>query len=187
MGDQNEGLKVSNLVIGVLIFLVVVAAVVAFVMWGSNRFNGAVSDMQDTVDGVDIAKYNQYDENEVSGSDVLTAAKTYRNMEMAIFVSTKKLNGSVYDLTQNYDAVGAYETFGYNGGGDAATTLQFDQDSGKFTAEILVVSPTNNTNYTHMTTKGQDAYINSNGKYWASLVFDEETGEVAGILFRQTK
>ena len=186
MGDQNEGLKVSNIVIGVLIFLVVVSAVVAFVMWGANKFNQSTADLEDTVTGVEIARFNQYDENDVSGSDVLAAAKTYRTSEMAIFVSTKKLNsGSVYDLSDAVDELGDYEAFGYNGNG--ADDLEFNDETGHFEASILVAEPENNTNYTHLSTKGQDAYINSNGRYWATLVYDADVQEVAGILFRQIK
>ena len=187
MGDQNEGVKVSNIVIGVLVFAVIAAAVIAFVMWGANRFNKAQSDLADTVEGVDIARFNQYDDNEVSGTDVLTAVKTYRNMDMCIFVSTKKQNGgNVYDLTQDASLLSTVTAYGHNG---QQAQVAWDADKGKFTANILVADNQlqNNTNVTPLTTKGQDPYVNQQGKFWATLVYDSDTMDVAGILFRQTK
>lgn len=192
MGDQNEGTKVVNIVVGVLLMLVVMAAVVAFVMWGAGKFNSTQKDMQDQVNAVEIAKYNQYDDNEVSGTDVLTAVKTYKNSDMCIFVSTKKMNGgAVYDFSR--DDITAAPTgnkvyaVGTNAKSDGSQTIEYNNDMQKFAAEVIVDNPANNSNYTKLTTKDQDPYINPNGKFWACLVYDKYTEEVAGILFRQTK
>lgn len=187
MGEQNEGTKIVGIVVGILLFLVVMAAVVGLVMWGTNKFNSTNSTMQEQVTGVENAIYTAYDEAEVSGSDVLAACKTYKNSSMNIYVSTKKQNGGFYDFTTGTaDALSTYEAFGYNGQ-SGTTALQFNPDEGHFTDEVLVESPQANVTYQHLTTKGSDSYVNQNGKFWASLVYDSETGEVAGVLFRQTK
>lgn len=187
MGEQNEGTKIVGIVVSILLFLVVMAAIVGLVMWGTNKFNSTQSTMQDQVTGVENAIYTAYDESEVSGSDVLAACKTYKNSSMNIYVSTKKQNGGFYDFnTVTADTLGTYEAFGYNGQ-SGTTALAFNADTGHFEDEVLVETPTSNPSYQHLTTKGNDSYVNQNGKFWASLVYDTETGEVAGVLFRQTK
>lgn len=187
MGEQNEGTKIVGIVVSILLFLVVMAAIVGLVMWGTNKFNSTQSTMQEQVTGVENAVYTAYDETEVSGSDVLAACKTYKNSSMNIYVSTKAQNGSFYDFnTGTADALGTYEAFGYNGA-NCTTSLQFSADDGHFIDNVLVTGPSANASYQHLTSKGNPAYVNQNGKFWSSLVYDSETGEVAGVLFRQTK
>ncbi len=191
MGDQNEGTKVINIVIAILLFIMVAAAVFGVVMWGLNKYNETQADLTDQVDSMEIAKYSMYDEMEVSGTDVLTAVKTYKDLEMCVFVVTKKMNGgSVYTFgTGGSDPIDdcTPAAYGYNGNNLTGQALQYDDDLGGFAAEVLVAQPDNNKNVTPLTTKGDDSYVNQKGKFWASLVYDKDTGEVAGVLFRQTR
>lgn len=186
MGDQNEGTKIVGIVVSILLFLVVMAAIVGLVMWGTNKFNSTQSTMQDQVTGVENAIYTAYDEMEVSGSDVLAACKTYRNSTMNIYVSTKKLNGgNAYDFTQaTAPTLSTCYAVGYHVNNNDPT---LNANTGHYEAEILTASPTAGTGYQALSTKGNDAYVNPNGKFWSSLVYDTDSGEVAGILFMQTK
>lgn len=191
MGDQNEGTKVVNIVIAILVFMVVAAAMIGFVMWGANKFNEAQSDLTDTVNGMDVSKYNAYDAKTVSGADLISAAKTYRDMEMAIFVSTKKMNGgSPYDPATAPDALATgtgCQGFGYHMEGNPAPT--YDADNGRWLMDPSISDPDlkNNGNFAPLTTKGNDAYINQAAKFYAELVWDVDTEEVTGILFRQVE
>lgn len=191
MGENNEGTKITGIVVGILLFLIVMAAVVGLVMWATGKFNTTQSKMQEQVSGVENAIYAAYDETEISGADVLAACKTYKNSSMNIYVSTKKLNGSFYDFTSASNAsqlnsVGGCAAFGYNvASADQKPT--YDEGTGHFVDTVLVSNPTSNTAFQPLTAKGSESYVNQNGKFWSSLVYDTDTGEVAGILFRQTK
>lgn len=188
MGDQNEGTKVANIVIAILVFLVVAAAMIGFVMWGANKFNEAQSDLTDTVNGMDVSKYNAYDAKTVSGADVISAAKIYRDMDIAIFVSTKKMapNQAYYDPANNPDALNDCTGFGYHVGGTSAPTPTYDSTTGRWHIAIADLTD-NNGNFAPLTTKGKPEYINQAAKFYAELVWDDDTEEVTGILFRQVE
>lgn len=194
MGDQNEGTKVVNIVIAILVFMVVAAAMIGFVMWGANKFNEAQSDLTDTVNGMDVSKYNAYDAKYVSGADVISAAKTYRDMEMTIFIGTKKMHGGQgYDVTTAVSdgaQVSDGKAFGYHalGGASGANNIPtWSEDTGHWQVILSDPQNKNDNNFAGLTTKGQPEYINQAARFYAELVWDEDTEEVAGILFRQVE
>jgi len=191
MGEQNESTKIIGIVVGILLFLVVMAAVVGLVMWGTGKFNSTQSTLQDQVDALDEAIYTAYDEVEVSGSDVLAACKTYKNIDMLIVVSTKAHNGNAfYDVTKSdflkapnkYYAVGT----GAEPGKTENSDIEYDEDAGHFIATVSG-STNKNSQYSTLSSKGNSACINSSGRFYAQLIYDADTSNVAGILFRQTK
>lgn len=192
MGDQNEGTKVVNIVIAILVFMVVAAAMIGFVMWGANKFNEAQSDLTDTVNGMDVSKYNAYDAKYVSGADVISAAKTYRDMEMTIFIGTKKKHGGFYTVTavNDGDTASDVKALGYHAKADgtgAQGVPTWSDATGHW--EVALSEPDNNNdnNFSVLTTKGQDYYVNQAARFYAELVWDTETEEVAGIIFRQVE
>lgn len=190
MGDQNEATKVIGIVVAILLFLVVMAAVVGLVMWGTGKLNTTQSTVQDQVDALDSAIYTAYDEVEVSGSDIMAACKTYKNSDMLIVVSTKKHNSDKFYDTADPNFLKEPGTYYALGTGAEAGTgkcdISYDATAGYFTATVSG-SKANNAQYSTLSSKANDACVNSSGRFWASLIYDKDTSNVAGILFRQTK
>lgn len=205
--NAEEGVSLAKMAVTVLLVVLIIGAVVAIVYAAYSWFTSGSDKLTDQVVSIDKSSFSQYDDQTVSGTDVLSAMKSYRESEICIFVSNLKNQGGTYDATAtslgavpNYcaltsDAKGATNTSGSSitVNGVEIPTSALTQNNGQWqiaNAGLQWNSNTNqterNTNFSPTTTNSNtDCYVKSSAKWYANLVYDPSTGEICGILFRQ--
>lgn len=194
MDDGKEGMSVVKIALGIIILLVLVGVVFAIVRLGTSKVNSAQNDLADNMDSAELMQYSRYDNAEVVGSDVLTAVKNYQNSNIKIFVANKEGNGgNAYDVTQlaGGTALGSVYSYGYMGVSGSADTAPVLASNGTFEADIIpdnVANEAFNLDFSPLSNKNNRAqYVRQGGRYWGYLVYDQNTGTLAGLLFVQIK
>lgn len=198
--NSEEGTSLAKMAVSVLLVVLVIGAVVTVVYMAYSWFTSGSEKLGDQVNSLDSSAYSQYDDKQITGTDVLTALKTYRDSDVAIFIDNGKL-GDGYDptkdaaTTKNYCALATEEqdkeeanTYvidlncqegkWYIGGTGEKKDVIFDETTGM---------SKRNTNFSPTQTKGDaydKSYVSQKANFYSNLVYDSED-EVCGILFRR--
>lgn len=190
--NSEEGTSLAKMAVTVLLVVLVIGAVVAIVYKAYSWFNSGADKLGDQVNSIDSSSYSTYDDAQVSGTDVLTCLKTYRDSDIAIVICNGKAGNSSYSASGNTDAVG----YNYCGLIKSVTanqqcTVKYDNTTGQYQVDEMDWNQdtglTNrNTNFSPTTSKSNTAqYVKQGGQFYSNLIYDLSTGEVCGILFRQ--
>ncbi len=208
--NAEEGVSLAKMAVTVLLVVLIIGAVVAIVYAAYSWFTSGSDKLTDQVVSIDKSSFSQYDDQTVSGTDVLSAMKSYRESEICIFVANLKCQGGSYQASPtaalqvpNYCAlasdVGTVAADGtltisqskdYNGVKTPAAELKINGGRWEIKTGLLWNQNTNqterNTNFSPTTTNANtDCYVKGSAKWYANLVYDPSTGEICGILFRQ--
>lgn len=197
--NSEEGMSMAKMAVTVLLVILVIGAVVTIVYAAYSWFSSGTDKLTDTVTSIDKSSFSQYDDQQVSGSAVLAALKSYRESDIAIFVSNASLGAysadGISNSVKNYCALvkGATEVTSGANKGTYDVKLTYTSD-GKYTFESFAytddtgVSINRNTNFSPTTTVGaSNSYVKQSAKWYAKLVYDASTDEIGGILFMQMK
>lgn len=187
--NSEEGMSMAKMAVTVLLVVLVIGAVVALVYAAYSWFSGGSDKLGDTVTSIDKSSFSQYDDAQVQGVDVLSALKSYRESDIAIFVCNTSCGG--YTSTPATVKCFAYCALPSGWTGGTQNSLNYNNNRYEF-AGFKYVDPNNpvtiekNTNFSPTTTPGSaDTYVKQSGSWYANLVYDSTTDEIAGILFRQ--
>lgn len=189
--NSEEGMSMAKMAVTVLLVVLVIGAVVALVYAAYSWFSGGSDKLADTVTSIDKSSFSQYDDAQVSGTGVLSALKSYRESDIAIFIANTKCQPSGFKqppestncfvycaLPKDWEA-GKQKSLTYN-----ATTSRFEFESFQYDASNVNIKK--NTNFSPTTTAGSaDTYVKQSANWYANLVYDSSTDEIAGIIFRQ--
>lgn len=188
--NSEEGVSLAKMAVTVLLVVLVIGAVVAIVYAAYSWFSSGSDKLGNQVTSIDKSSYSQYDDSQVSGTDVLSALKTYRESDIAIFVCNSAKGGYSTSSTVKVNDYCALIT-GAKLNASKNYEVSLTQDSGRFTCADYSydedgITPLRNTNFSPTTTTANtDAFVKQSAKWYANLVYSETTGDVAGILFRQ--
>ena len=98
--NSDEGISLAKMAVAVLLVVLVIGAVVAIVYKAYSWFNSGADKLGDQVNSIDSSSYSTYDDSQVSGTDVLTALKTYRDSDIAIVIAvSESATSSAYTST----------------------------------------------------------------------------------------
>lgn len=194
--DSKEGMDLAKTAVTVLLVVLVIGAIVALVYTAYSWFNSGTDKLSDQVNSIDASSYSQYDDAQCSGTDVLTALKTYRDSDIAIFIANSDSTCTKYDPAFSGGAVNCFNYCGLAEGVTAGTVCSVVEYNNADLPSCFSVSAmqwdTNtgltvrNTNFSPTTNKGNaPTYVKQGGQFYSNLVYDRSTGEVCGILFRQ--
>ncbi|MCM1234715.1 MAG: hypothetical protein NC489_31825 [Ruminococcus flavefaciens] len=179
----------AKMAVTVLLVVLIIGAVVAIVYKAYSWFNSGADKLGDQVNSIDSSSYSTYDDSQVTGTDVLTALKSYRDSNIAIIIVNSQ-NGGYADAAssaQGYNYCGLVK----GSTADNPVTINYDSTAGQWSvpemewdnATGLVVR---NTNFSPTTSKNKkDQFVKQGGQFYSNLIWDQSTGEVCGILFRQ--
>lgn len=211
--NSEEGMSLAKMAVTVLLVVLVIGAVVAIVYAAYAWYTKGTDKLTDQVVSIDKSSFSQYDNAQVSGSDVLSALKTYRESDIAIIICNLNNQGGTF--TQPKTGEGATDTSvaGYNycalinvatvnekgevtktdaQTADALATVNWKTKDGYWSVAGLAfdqgdkVSLKRNTNFSPTTTQGDAAhFVKQSANWYANLITDKSTGDVCGILFRQ--
>ena len=195
--NSEEGVSLAKMAVTVLLVVLVIGAVVAVVYMAYSWFTSGTDKLGDTVNSLDSSSYAQYDDNQCSGTDVLTALKSYRDADIAILIANGKCG-----TDSNYDPTGNTTT-AYNYCGCVSSVVSgtpptintkpkvtLNKVDGRWEVDSMYWDTSSgltvrNTNFSPTTNKGNAAtYVRQNAEFYSNLVYDKSTGEVCGILFR---
>lgn len=203
--NSEEGMSMAKMAVTVLLVVLVIGAVVAIVYAAYSWFGSGTDKLADNVTSISDSAMSQYDDQIVSGSDVLAALKNYRNADVAIFVcNATNQSGSGFNATpqaglkaNNYCALVSGVSEPNNTSDHSYTYTLGVANSDKtysgqyvFTAGFSYgndgISINHNTNFSPTTTTAySDTFVKQSADWYANLVYDDLTGDVAGIIFRQ--
>ena len=200
--DGNEGMSMAKMAVAVLLVVLLIGAVVGLVYAAYSWFNSGSDKLANTVTALDKSALSEYDSKQVSGTKVLTAMKQYRESDVAILVANKSTQGGSFDMSattltnvNNYCALAglaAKANSGQTSTGDVYNLASLGKDSdGKwsfagFQTQQGGISTTKNTNFSPTSLPSSAAtYVKPSATWFAELVYDSNTNEVGGILFRQ--
>ena len=189
--NSEEGVSLAKMAVTVLLVVLVIGAVVAIVYKAYSWFNSGADKLGDQVNSIDSSSYSTYDDAQVTGTDVLTALKSYRDSNIAIVISNNQVSGGGYTDP-------AANTPGYNYCGlikgaapDSVVTVNYDSTKGQFHVDEMDWNldtglVNRNTNFSPTTNKSKkEQFVKQGGQFYANLIWDDSTGEVCGIIFRQ--
>lgn len=198
--NSEEGMSMAKMAVTVLLVVLVIGAVVALVYAAYSWFSSGSDKLGDTVTSIDKSSFSQYDDAQVSGTDVLSALKSYRESDIAIFVVNKNLGGykSTPDASTEcyaFCALPASPSFSLqSGAADAGAykgSVTYDSTKGRFEFAGFQydgsgVNITKNTNFSPTTTAAKsNTYVKQSATWYSNIVYDSMTDEIAGIIFRQ--
>ena len=204
--DNQEGMSMAKMAVAILLVLLVIGAVVGIVYAAYSWFSSGSDKLANNVTSISDSAMAQFDDKQVSGSDVLSALKNYRNSDVAIFVANLENEGGSFNkavavpsaAVSNYCALAAtpvpaaasrhsYEAKALLELGATGKTYagQYVMKNG-FAYDTDGVTIKRNTNFSPTTTTGySDTFVKQSADWYANLVYDGKTGDVCGIMFRQ--
>lgn len=195
--NSEEGMSMAKMAVTVLLVILVIGAVVGIVYMAYSWFNSGTDKLSDTVTSIDKSSFSNYDDAQVTGSEVLSALRNYRESDICIAIS----NSSV----QPYDAANgpvdkcpvyiALPTGTETKDNLSKVTIQYDEVNQAIGKAYCIdgflyakdnISVQKNTNFSPTTTTSSvNTYVKQSAKWYANLIYNKATGEIAGILFRQ--
>ena len=92
--NSEEGISLAKMAVAVLLVVLVIGAVVAIVYAAYSWFNGGTEKLGDQVSSIGASAYSQYDDVQVTGNDVLSALKTFRDADFAVVICNKNNYGT---------------------------------------------------------------------------------------------
>lgn len=202
--NSEEGMSMAKMAVTVLLVVLVIGAVVAIVYAAYSWFGSGTDKLADNVTSISDSAMSQYDDQIVSGSDVLAALKNYRNADVAIFVcNATKQSGNGFNATpqantkaNNYCALVSGASDPSNNDNSYTYTLGVADEDKTYGGQYIFtdgfsygndgISINHNTNFSPTTTTAySDTFVKQSADWYANLVYDDLTGDVAGIIFRQ--
>lgn len=206
--NAEEGVSLAKMAVTVLLVVLIIGAVVAIVYAAYSWFNSGTAKLGDQVSSIDKSAYSQFDDAVVTGNDVLSALKTYRESEIAIYISNLKSEGGSFKTngSSGYTGVKAFNYCGLTVDAYGNTTaiaspysltVNYGASTNNTTLKDCYYVPglafdgstnilSRNTNFSPTTTNSnKDCYVKTSAKWYANLVYDESTGDICGIIFRQ--
>ena len=194
--NSEEGVSLAKMAVTVLLVVSVIGAVVAIVYAAYEWFTSGKDKLSDQVVSIDKSSLSQYDDTQVSGTDVISALKEHRESDIAIVIANKKNLGTAgFKLDAAPATAYNYCALIENADKTACTvSLAYNTEEGRFETSAgkgLMwgtdkISLTRNTNFSPTTTQGKaDQFVKQSATWYSNLIYDSTTGDVCGILFQQ--
>lgn len=185
-GEMGTGARIA---IALIVLGVLISVVFTILSFTRNTTNQGITTVQNSLESMQLASYDDYDQQMKSGTQVISALKLYEGNPIGIIVRTAALR-------DNEDKISANDG-GYNYGAlfektdkndfDIDYSLSKEEDNSWYVLNLDSGdsgSMTYNMNYLDAKKTGTDAYIRPTAKFLAELIKDS-TGTIVGICFTQ--
>lgn len=211
--NSEEGISLAKMAVAVLLVVLVIGAVVAIVYAAYSWFNGGTEKLGDQVSSIGASAYSQYDDVQVTGNDVLSALKTFRDADFAVVVCNKNnytsenqgdkavpftpgTPASVKATARNYCAKLEGSTIVKD---DASSNeisigniITYNGDSGRFEVSNIDFKDSGtsekNTNFSPTTdSSNTNAFVRTTGTFYSKLLYSTSTGDACGVIFFQVE
>ncbi|TQR44208.1 hypothetical protein [Paenibacillus popilliae] len=185
-GELGSGARIAIalIVIGVIISVI-------FVILGFTRgtTNQGITTVQNSMDSMALAQFDDYDQKVLSGTQVISAIKLFEGRPVAMVTRTAAQMKTSPGTGYNYGAILKGSTSGTPIAGSATyitSTLKKLQNTDSFFTEDFAANgiTTPNMVYIPLTQTGTNSYVRPTAKFLAELIKDN-TGTIVGISFTQ--
>lgn len=175
-GELGSGARIAIalIVIGVIISII-------FVILGFTRgtTNQGITTVQNSMDSMSLAQFDDYDQKILSGTQVVSAIKLFEGRPVALVVRTTAQLGTTARTGHNYgaqlkDTVAATKVITMPETETSFFTVNLD------TTGIIKY----NMVYLPTTESGTKTFVRPTAKFLAQLIKDD-TGTIVGICFTQ--
>jgi hypothetical protein len=181
-GELGSGARIAIalIVIGVIISVI-------FVILGFTRgtTNQGITTVQNSMDSMSLAQFDDYDQKILSGTQVISAIKLFEGRPVA-------------SVTRTAAQMEAHPGTGFNYGAiltETATTSDYQSkamekakiesiDQSWYESSFAGNTITYNMNYIPLTQTGQPEFVRPTAKFLAELIKDS-TGTIIGVCFTQ--
>lgn len=181
-GELGSGARIAIalIVIGVIISVI-------FVILGFTRgtTNQGITTVQNSMDSMSLAQFDDYDQKILSGTQVISAIKLFEGRPVAAIVRTTASMGNSQDGGHNYGAL----LDGVTRSGDSApiSVMNREGNDSFYTHDLKVEDNGNmefNSVYLPLTRSGTPTFVRPTAKFLAELIKDT-TGTIVGVCFTQ--
>ncbi len=199
----DEGMDISKVLVRVLILLALIAAIFGLYQLISGKLSSGTNKLSDNLNSMDSSTYAAYDDAIVTGTEVLTALKSFRDADFAVCVVTKAQDIGIDDAPgvkyQNYCALlttgdddSKTNPSATSGGTAMVVSLETDSKNGGFTADDLALAwdsstghSKRNTNFS-LTQQQSDTktFVQQKAKFKGHLIHDANDAAI-GVVFIQ--
>ncbi len=183
-GELGSGARIAIalIVIGVIISVI-------FVILGFTRSttNTGITTVQNSMDSMSLAQFDDYDQKILSGTQVTSAIKLFEGRPVAVVVRTKLQMDEVDDSGFNYGAIlSDTGSTSINNVAYPTITLNTPDTSGAYFIENLKTSGGIEYNFNHYPTTetGTRMFVRPTAKFLSNLIKDD-TDAIVGIAFSQ--
>ncbi|WP_027088411.1 hypothetical protein [Cohnella panacarvi] len=184
-GELGSGARIAIalIVIGVIISVI-------FVILGFTRgtTNQGISGVSTSMDAMTLARFDDYDQKTISGTQVIAAVKLFEGQPVATVVRTTATMSAAggANTGNNYGALltNSNKVEGNDYYTTAVITRTEAQENDSFYTVSLVTPISHNLKYTPMTDAGTNQFVRPTAKFLAELMKDS-TGMIVGICFTQ--
>lgn len=157
---MENSMKVILMGAAVLIVIAVIGIGIYFMSQGQDMANVADKELSRTADQLANSKYSAYDGTSVSGSSVVSAVKSFRDMEGDLIIQI---------------TTGAHAATQYLSSGTV---------SGDTVTSVLTALTTTSADIIDLKDSTHGEYVNPSGEFSARLAYDSN-GVVRAIIFTQ--
>lgn len=176
-GELGSGARIAIalIVIGVIISII-------FVILGFTRgtTNQGITTVQNSMDSMSLAQFDDYDQKILSGTQVVSAIKLFEGRPVAQVVKTLAQHKKTENTGHNYGALLSGTT------NNITEAMVKTEGSSYFVKNLKVTNGLMSYNMVYLPTSktGDDAFVRPTAKFLAELIKDS-TGTIVGIYFTQ--
>lgn len=177
-GELGTGARIA---IALVIIGVIIATVFVILGFTRGTTNQGITAVQNSMDSMSLAQFDDYDQSVMSGTQVLAGVKLFEGRPVGIVVRTKAASPVGAGYNYGVEFVGTNSTTKMTSvitkpAGKNFYVLNIDTGGGG--------SMTYNMNYLPMKNSGTDEFVRPTAKFLSELIKDS-TGTIVGIAFTQ--
>lgn len=179
-GEMGTGARIA---IALIILGVLISVVFTILGFTRSTTNQGISTVQNSLESMQLAVFDDYDQQIQSGTQVLSALKLFEGRPIGLVVRTTAQMTTTANTGHNYGA----QFQGTNATSFISAAVTKTAGNSWYILDINVNaggSMTYNMNYLPAKQSGTDAFIRPTAKFLAELIKDN-TGTIVGICFTQ--
>lgn len=163
--DLSQGAKIGIILIILCALIAIVFSIMSIM---KNITTQGTEDLQKSLSSITMQKFDDYDQREITGAQVISACKLFQDQPFAIMVYTNRGGGQVYGLR------------GVTTSGMTYTGTKLSVTDGYVTGTLPTTTYTYNNNRTAMATKTSTHYVSNSAKFFSYLI-KTTAGDIIGI------
>ena len=169
--DLSQGAKIGIILIILCALIAIVFSIMSIM---KNITTQGTEDLQHSLASVSMQKFDDYDQRQITGAQVISACKLFQDQPFSVIVYTNRKNAqSIYGLKNIVLTASSYT---YN-----TTNKTLSVSSGYVIGELPSAAFTYKHNRTAMSTKTSTEFVSNSAKFMSYLI-KSSAGDIIGIM-----
>lgn len=169
--DLSQGAKIGIILIILCALIAIVFSIMSIM---KNITTQGTEDLQKSLSSISMQKFDDYDQREITGAQVISACKLFQDQPFAVVVYTNRST--------------APTTYGLSNISLTTSTYSYDTSSkvllvpsGYVKGSLPSSTFTFNNNRKNMSTKTNNAYVSNSARFFSYLI-KTSAGDIIGIM-----